>query len=155
MFHQRMMLYMSQQIQMLKQLGWLALFVLRKQLIIHSIWLQMALVLCFSVQMIVQLINNWLLRQHQIKQQVSFWTIIRSNLLIIFFKNLIILFNSYYLLAIGSRSSGSLRFGVRARMQETTLTGSVASSVLNEIQRIDVTATVQAEQQVRTKKYAY
>lgn len=75
--------------------------------------------------------------------------------MIIFFKNLIILFNSYYLLAIGSRSSGSLRFGVRARMQETTLTGSVASSVLNEIQRIDVTATVQAEQQVRTKKYAY
>ena len=51
-------------------------------------------------------------------------------------------------MAIGSRSSGNLRLSVEARMHETTLTALTSSLVLNEIQRISVTATVTDEQQV-------
>ncbi|CAF2963963.1 unnamed protein product [Rotaria sp. Silwood2] len=54
---------------------------------------------------------------------------------------------NYYLYCVGSRSSGYLRLGVQARMHETKLTAKTSSLVLNEIQRIDVTATVTSEQQ--------
>ncbi|CAF3637436.1 unnamed protein product [Rotaria sp. Silwood1] len=57
---------------------------------------------------------------------------------------------NYYLYCVGSRSSGYLRLGVQARMHETTLTATTSSLVLNEIQRIDVTATVTSEQQQLT-----
>ena len=49
---------------------------------------------------------------------------------------------------MGSSSSGYLRLGINARMHETNLVAGVSSLVQNEIQRIDVTATVVAEQQV-------
>ncbi len=60
-------------------------------------------------------------------------------------------FYSYYLFAVGSRSNGYLRLGIQARMHETTLTAITSSLVLNEIQRINVTANVVAEQQVKRK----
>ena len=58
---------------------------------------------------------------------------------------------SYYLFAVGSRSNGNLRLGVQARMYTTTLTAGTSSLVANAIQRISVTPTVVAEQQVRCK----
>jgi hypothetical protein len=52
---------------------------------------------------------------------------------------------------VGSRSSGYLQLGIQARMHETQLTAITSSLVLNEIQRIAVTATVVSEQQVKRK----
>jgi hypothetical protein len=49
---------------------------------------------------------------------------------------------------VGSRTGGNLILSVQARMHETTLTSVVSSLVLNEIQRIDVNATVVPEHQV-------
>ncbi|CAF0819146.1 unnamed protein product [Rotaria sp. Silwood1] len=57
---------------------------------------------------------------------------------------------NYYLFCVGSRSSGYLRLGVQARMHETQLTATTSSLVLNEIQRIDVNATVTSDQQQLT-----
>ncbi len=62
------------------------------------------------------------------------------------------MFFSYYLFAVGSRSGGLLQLSIQARLHETTLTAGVSSLVLNEIQRVDVTATVTAEQQVEKQK---
>lgn len=55
---------------------------------------------------------------------------------------------NYYLFCIGSRTSGNLMLSVQARMHETTLTAGTSSLVFNEIQRIDVNATVTPEHQV-------
>ena len=41
--------------------------------------------------------------------------------------------------------------GIQARMHETTLTATTSSLVLNEIQQIDVSASVTSEQQVIEK----
>lgn len=55
---------------------------------------------------------------------------------------------SYYLFCVGSRTGGGLHLSFGARMHETTLTAVPSSLVLNEIQRIDVNATVIPEHQV-------
>jgi hypothetical protein len=55
---------------------------------------------------------------------------------------------SYYLFCVGSRTGGNLILSVQARMHETTLTSVTSSLVLDEIQRIDVNATVIPEHQV-------
>ena len=55
---------------------------------------------------------------------------------------------SYYLFCVGSRSGGNLHLSIETRMHETTLTALTSSLVLNEIQRIDIDATVVPEHQV-------
>jgi hypothetical protein len=49
---------------------------------------------------------------------------------------------------VGSRTGGNLLLSIQARMQETTLTATTSSLVLNEIQRVDVNAIVTQEHQV-------
>ncbi len=55
---------------------------------------------------------------------------------------------SYYLFCVGSRTGGNLMLSVQARMHETTLTAGTSSFVFNEIQLIDVNATITLEHQV-------
>ncbi len=57
-------------------------------------------------------------------------------------------FYSYYLFCVGSRTGGNLVLSIQARMHETTLTAVTSSLVLDEIQRIDIDATVTPEHQV-------
>ncbi|CAF1415369.1 unnamed protein product [Rotaria magnacalcarata] len=54
---------------------------------------------------------------------------------------------NYYLFSIGSRVGGNLMMSIQARMHETTLTAETSSLVTNEIQRIDINATVTDERQ--------
>ncbi|CAF3925163.1 unnamed protein product [Rotaria sp. Silwood2] len=54
---------------------------------------------------------------------------------------------NYYLLCVGSRIGGNLSISIQARMHETTLTAGTSSLVTNEIQRIDINATVTNEKQ--------
>jgi len=75
-------------------------------------------------------------------------------ILIEIFQHILFIF-SYYIFCVGSRSGGYLRLGIQARMHETTLTATTSSLVLNEIQRIDVTATVVPEQQVKRNIFVF
>ncbi|CAF3954248.1 unnamed protein product [Rotaria sp. Silwood2] len=54
---------------------------------------------------------------------------------------------NYYLFCVGSRSNGFLRLGIQAQIYETTLTAGTSSFVLNEIQQIDINATIISEHQ--------
>ncbi|CAF1494155.1 unnamed protein product, partial [Didymodactylos carnosus] len=60
---------------------------------------------------------------------------------------------NYYFQAIGSRSGGGLQLSVQARMHETLLTGTTSSLVQNEIQNINVSASVTPAHQVRLQKH--
>ena len=126
------------------------MFVYRKRRHTHSPWRPTVLRLCSSVPMIIQRIKCWSLIQQTINQHPSHCKTAPSKLLIPRSSLGRILFRvfSYYLYCIGSRANGNLRVNVQARLHETKLTSGASSLVQNEIQRIDVVATVAAERQV-------